>query len=149
LKQGGLFVFNTQGADYDFGDEDINTLHIFHHPFYKAFHESIYKQLGHEVPKTNSVKAYHEERVRQVLSENGFKFLRLKNTIIERPYNSLIETCLVCTGNMGIFQSEGIEISNEERAKIIERAVEENLEKGLLESKPVAEVGVHFVAQKL
>lgn len=148
LKKEGTFVFNTNGEFYDFEDKKLNEMHISFHPFYTSFYESVYSQLGLKVPKNKKNKAFNDSEIKKALKENGFNIIRKKNMLITRKKNSLIETCLVCSGNMSIFQSEGINLSYEDRFKVIKKAVDDSLKRGLLETKPVAETGVHYVAKK-
>ncbi len=150
LKTGGLFIFNTSGADYKFEDTRMNEIHFYKHPFYKTFLESLYAELDSKILSDEGYTFDHNE-IERVMKENGFKIKDRLN--IELPFepNNLIESCLIA-GQMSIFQEKNIDdISADERENILKRAIEQTIEKqgGSLTEIPVIETGVHYVTEKV
>lgn len=147
LKEKGLFAFNTTGADYFFGDPNIDDIHMYKHPFYQHFMESVRPQLS-IVSTSGKAYTFTSQEVERIMGENGFAIEKIERMELEYTPMNFKEICLI-SGQMQIFQKLGIDLPMEQREKILTEALQYAISKHPLGSEmPIMETGVHYVVRK-
>lgn len=146
LKRGGLFVFNTNGADFEFNENSMNDKHMYKTPFFKAFKESLNSQLD-----SGSVSGQHytfnHSEIERIMKENGFTIEDSKSVKIEFDPDNFKQICLI-SGQMQIFEKGNINISADERERILGKALDYALKKSSIEERPFFEMGINYVVKK-